>query len=325
MRSLAAAGNRAGALRHATVHRQLLQAELETGADPDVEALAEELRREAAAPVARPDGGRGRSAADALSQPDISAPPPPATPAATPAALAEPTPQEATSSLEAARPAAQAPGAEAGRAAFTTPVPPLPAVALDSARTNRRATIWLAAAVASAAVIVTAAAVLTLASSWDRLQWPLVVSSEPPTVAVLPPEDATPEKDEESLGLLIAEHVTRAVASDHLNLVSRTFAARGRAMDAKQIGREYRATLVFSGSYARDGDSIHVSVELASTRDNLRVWGGTYDCALSAMGGLANVVAQDVVTYVKDPCGGSYDVRRAGDQCADAPPPATRS
>lgn len=49
MRALDAAGNRAGALRHARVHAELLDGEFGAGPDPEVEILAEELR---AAPVA---------------------------------------------------------------------------------------------------------------------------------------------------------------------------------------------------------------------------------------------------------------------------------
>lgn len=46
MRSLAAAGNRAGALRHAGVHSALLRAEFGVEPDPEVESLAERLRAE---------------------------------------------------------------------------------------------------------------------------------------------------------------------------------------------------------------------------------------------------------------------------------------
>ena len=46
MRALAEVGDRAAAIRHAGIHKQLLEAELGAGPDPEVEALAEELRRE---------------------------------------------------------------------------------------------------------------------------------------------------------------------------------------------------------------------------------------------------------------------------------------
>lgn len=55
MRALEAAGNRAAALRHARLHAQLLESEFGTGPDPEVMALAEELR---ATPEAGPERTR---------------------------------------------------------------------------------------------------------------------------------------------------------------------------------------------------------------------------------------------------------------------------
>ena len=49
MEALAAQGDRAGAIRQARVHQELLRAELDVGPDPEVARLAEQLRRESAA------------------------------------------------------------------------------------------------------------------------------------------------------------------------------------------------------------------------------------------------------------------------------------
>jgi TolB-like protein/DNA-binding SARP family transcriptional activator len=54
MESLAAAGDRAGALRYARVHTTLLKEEFEADPDPAVTELEERLRHEAAGPVATP-------------------------------------------------------------------------------------------------------------------------------------------------------------------------------------------------------------------------------------------------------------------------------
>ncbi|MDF1504801.1 BTAD domain-containing putative transcriptional regulator, partial [Roseisolibacter sp. H3M3-2] len=56
MRALEGAGDRAGAIRHARVHAELLRQEFATAPDPAVLALAERLRAEPpAAPVATPE------------------------------------------------------------------------------------------------------------------------------------------------------------------------------------------------------------------------------------------------------------------------------
>lgn len=46
MEALDAAGNRAGALRHARIHTRLLEEEFGAPPDPEVSALADRLRRE---------------------------------------------------------------------------------------------------------------------------------------------------------------------------------------------------------------------------------------------------------------------------------------
>ena len=58
MEALAAAGDRAGALRHAQVHETLLREELGAGSDPAVAALAERLRSGVPAPTAAPRPAR---------------------------------------------------------------------------------------------------------------------------------------------------------------------------------------------------------------------------------------------------------------------------
>jgi len=54
MTALAQAGDRAGAIQHASVHASLLRHEMDVGPDPDVVALADRLRAELAAQPARP-------------------------------------------------------------------------------------------------------------------------------------------------------------------------------------------------------------------------------------------------------------------------------
>lgn len=99
MRALAAAGDRAGALRHARVHASLLQGEFGTGPDPDVEAYAERLRREPVgtrasepvpdrAPVDAPAADAARAAASAPRAPIAG--PPASAPASAPAASRAP-------------------------------------------------------------------------------------------------------------------------------------------------------------------------------------------------------------------------------------------
>ena len=75
MAALNASGDRAEALKHASTHAAILRAELDANPDPDVEALAEKLRRE---PVTRHPADAVRVAIESEFQrfvPEVDAPP----------------------------------------------------------------------------------------------------------------------------------------------------------------------------------------------------------------------------------------------------------
>ncbi len=75
MQALQAGGNRAGALQHATAHARLLRAEFGIAPAPEVEALAERLRREPAATVGRGSAvASDRLAADSRPASEVSPP-----------------------------------------------------------------------------------------------------------------------------------------------------------------------------------------------------------------------------------------------------------
>jgi serine/threonine-protein kinase len=84
MRALEAAGDRAGALRHARVHAALLREEFDTEPDPEVTALAERLRMEPLARPAEPDtappAGAAAQAAAAAAPTAVVVPPAAAVP-----------------------------------------------------------------------------------------------------------------------------------------------------------------------------------------------------------------------------------------------------
>jgi DNA-binding SARP family transcriptional activator/TolB-like protein len=73
MRALAASGNSAGALQHASLYEKLLRGDLEVEPEPEVLALAERLRREVAANGSASAGRGERGTASANSQPVVSA------------------------------------------------------------------------------------------------------------------------------------------------------------------------------------------------------------------------------------------------------------
>lgn len=244
MRAMADAGNRAGAIRHAAVHRQLL-AELEAVPDPDVEALAEALKAEPPAPAP--------AASPATSSPRAAAPP-----STIPTTAAPPTPE-----------LRQAPSP-----------PPIPEVAAAEPlpRPGRflRLPHWRWAA---AALVVVALAGF-LANRMLTQRRAVDPAAGPQSIAVLPFSSIGSEPGSEYLGEGIAEQILEALSSvEGLRVVARTssFAFRRGHGDVRAIGDSLGVQWVLDGSVERSRGRLRVSVELASARDGMRAWAQRYE------------------------------------------------
>jgi serine/threonine-protein kinase len=139
------------------------------------------------------------------------------------------------------------------------------------------------ARLAGAAGVLVAVA-LAGAMTWWRLNTGPVSSS--PTgaavaIAVLPLENTANDARLEYLTDGIAETVIISLARVPGKLTVAPWTAvqryRGRAVDAKTVGRDLSATAVLSGSVVERSGVLTVAVELINTNDYVRLWGDSYD------------------------------------------------
>ncbi len=266
MRALADAGNRAAAIRHAAVHRQLLDGELGAGPDPEVEALAEALRVEPpAAPRPAPETIPAAAAkAEATASPPAgAAASPPASPTS-PAAAGD-----GPSAGILATPPPAGPSLVPGPVRVSVPVP----VALPRRTVRPPLRLWRATALA---LVLLALAAYVGYRWWAR--------SQPRTVAVLPLTDVSPDPGSEQWGDAISEEILNDLqVVDGLRVVARTssFRFRGDTTDVREIGRRLGVNYVLEGSLQASGNELRVTVSLVSTRDGIRQWGQTFNQQLS--------------------------------------------
>lgn len=273
MRALADAGNRAAAIRHAAVHRQLLEGELGAGPDPEVEALAETLRLEPPAPVPAPPPAVARPPAATTSPPT-----PVASPAGDVRSAGIPAAPPAGDVASAGIPAASPSGDVTSAGIRAAPAPSLPLPVQDSVPVplplpRRRVRRWRAAALA---LVLLALAVFVGYRWWAR--------SQPRTLAVLPLTDVSPALDREQWGDAISEEILNDLETvDGLRVVARTssFRFRGDTTDVREIGRRLGVNYVLEGSLQASGNRLRVTVNLVSTHDGMRQWGQTFDQQLS--------------------------------------------
>ena len=106
------------------------------------------------------------------------------------------------------------------------------------------------------------------------------VRKEPPSLAVLPFADMSPDKDQDYFGEGIAEELIHALARiQELRVVARTsaFALKGRNMDVRDIGRMLNVQAVLEGSVRKAGRRLRITVQLVNVADGFHLWSERFD------------------------------------------------
>ena len=100
------------------------------------------------------------------------------------------------------------------------------------------------------------------------------------SVAVLPFLDLSPGGDQQWLCDGLAEEIINLLAQQEgIRVVARTssFALRGLALDAREIGRRLAAGAVLEGSVQQQGERLRVTVQLIDTGDGCHLWSERFD------------------------------------------------
>ena len=240
MEALDAAGNTAGALRHARVHTQLLEQEFGTDPGEDVAALVERLRGRSGSWPPR----RGATPVSDAVSPDRS---------------------DRTST-----PAPEALVRDDRIAAAAEPSEPLP-VRGRKRSPRRHVGIGLLGGVALAAI---SAAWL----AWRSSATPS--SSGPPSIAVLPFESLGADTSAAYFAEGVAEDVmTRLSMIEGFRVIARASVTPFRGSDAPiaVIAEELGVRYVVRGSVRRSEDEVRITAQLVDTRSSTNVWAEAYD------------------------------------------------
>lgn len=118
------------------------------------------------------------------------------------------------------------------------------------------------------------------------------------SIAVLPFDDFSPNRDQGFLAEGIAETLLHALAQvDGLKVSARTssFAFRGRDADVGTIGRELGVATVLEGSVQRVGDRLRVVAQLVRTGDQSHIWSLTFDQDADDIFSIQDEIAGQVV------------------------------
>jgi len=156
-----------------------------------------------------------------------------------------------------------------------------------------------------AALVATLALAIGAVVYWQLQHHPAatkVTSANPTTVAVLPFQNMSPDKDVDFLRLALPDEVATALSYVH-SLSIRPFATTSRyntaSLDLEQAGREMRVTNIVTGHYLKEGDQLQITLEAVDVANNRSVWRDTLNVGaldmISMRGQIAARVRQGLV------------------------------
>ena len=149
------------------------------------------------------------------------------------------------------------------------------------------------------ALIATIAVVLLAVFFWYVKHRPAspVSSANPTTVAVLPFQNMSPDKDVDFLRLALPDEIATTLSYAR-SLSIRPFATTSKynapSLDLEQAGREMRVTDIVTGHYLKEGDQLQITLEAVDVANNRTVWRDTLNVGALDMIAMRGQIAAKV-------------------------------
>ncbi|HNP37152.1 MAG TPA: tetratricopeptide repeat protein [Woeseiaceae bacterium] len=124
----------------------------------------------------------------------------------------------------------------------------------------------------------------------------------PPSIAVLPFADMSPEKDQDHFCEGMAEEIINSLARiKGVQVTSRTasFQFKGTTMDIDAIGEQLNVNTVLEGSVRKAGEHLRVTAQLINVADGYHIWSEGFDRELKDVFGIQKEIAENVAKAFK--------------------------
>ena len=123
-----------------------------------------------------------------------------------------------------------------------------------------------------------------------------------PSIAVLPLDDMSPQRDQAYFCEGMAEEIINALtALDGLHVASRTsaFLAKAKSFDIAEIGTRLKVGAVLEGSVRKAGNRLRVTAQLTTVSDGYHLWSERYDREMDDVFAVQDEIARSVVGQLK--------------------------
>ncbi len=132
-------------------------------------------------------------------------------------------------------------------------------------------------AIVVAAVVI--ASILFIWSPWSK-KTSSPIPSDKPSIAVLPFEDLSPDRDQEPFCDGLADSLIKALSKmNNLDVRGKTssFFFKGKAQDIQMIGDKLFVQFLLQGSLQKAGETLRVTASLIDVSDDSVLWSDDYD------------------------------------------------
>jgi TolB-like protein/Tfp pilus assembly protein PilF len=123
-----------------------------------------------------------------------------------------------------------------------------------------------------------------------------------PSIAVLPFTNLSDDTEQQYFADGLAEDIIARLGRLRWLFVSArssSFTYRGKAIDAKQVGRELGVRYVLDGSVRRSGQRLRISAQLSDAATGLHVWANRYDVEQVDFFALQDQIAESVIAAIE--------------------------
>ncbi len=165
--------------------------------------------------------------------------------------------------------------------------------------------------------IIAAAAVVLGILFWlfNRRSAPVVVTASQTTVAVLPLQNLSSDKDVDFLRLALADEIATALSYVR-SLSIRPFATTSRydspTLDLQEAGKAMHVTDVVTGHFMKEGDQLQITLEAVDVADNRTLWRDTMTVSSPDMIAMQSQITSKVRQGLVPALGAGTDAGEAG-------------
>jgi TolB-like protein len=123
-----------------------------------------------------------------------------------------------------------------------------------------------------------------------------------PSIAVLPFEDLSPEKDQEYLCVGLAESIINALTNiKNLRVPARTssFSFKEKGENVREIGSKLDVKTVLEGSVQKSGDRLRVTAQLVNVSDESLLWSDQFNRKMEDVFAIQDEITKAIVTKLR--------------------------